>query len=279
MPQELHYRIPWRARGSHPGHHHGVHAGSGFTFRGHVSLLEAPDPRRFDLRASLRDPCEQLRVRSFTQATAVPVFILADLSASMGFSGITHKLALLAEFTAALGYAAYRVGDPFGFVGADTQLHPDFQQPLTLARRAADRLAMQLRDFTPTGRHARGLLAAPEFLGRRRALVFVVSDFHLPLPLVAELFAALSGHGLIPVQLRDSAEVEQLPAYGLAQVRDPESGRTRTLFLRPALTARIRAQAAAQQAALQRLCLRHGCRLLTLTDRFDPDAVTRYFYA
>lgn len=279
MPHELHYRVPWRARGSHPGPHRGAQAGSGFEFRGHVSLLEAPDPRRFDLRASLRDPFEQLRVRSFTQATAVPVFMLADLSASMGFTGVTSKLALLADLTAALGYAAYRAGDPFGFIGADTRLRPDFQQPLTLARSAADRLAARLRDFSPTGAHAQGLRAAPTLLGRRRALVFVVSDFHLPLPLVAQVFAALAGHALVPVQLADSAETETLPRYGLAQVRDPESGQMRLLFLRPALTARIRAQAAARLAALNRLCLDHGCRLLTLTDRFDADAVTRYFHA
>ena len=60
---ELHYKVPWRASGSYPGHHPSQQKGGGLQFRHHVPLLDAPDPRRFDVRASLRDPFEQVQVR------------------------------------------------------------------------------------------------------------------------------------------------------------------------------------------------------------------------
>ena len=52
---ELHYRLDAPALGHFPGHHRSPHGEGGFEFRGHAPLMDAPDPRRLDLHASLRD--------------------------------------------------------------------------------------------------------------------------------------------------------------------------------------------------------------------------------
>ena len=54
--RELHYQVSAPVLGHFPGHHRSTRGGSGFEFRGHAALLDAPDPRRLDFHASLRDP-------------------------------------------------------------------------------------------------------------------------------------------------------------------------------------------------------------------------------
>ncbi|TAN51142.1 MAG: hypothetical protein EPN21_07340 [Methylococcaceae bacterium] len=49
------YRVPWRYGGFRPGIHASRHAGSGQLFQRLAGLLDYPDPRRLDLRASLTD--------------------------------------------------------------------------------------------------------------------------------------------------------------------------------------------------------------------------------
>ena len=63
-----------------------------------VSLVENPDPRRLDIRASLRDPFEQWRVREFRQKAAIPVMAILDLSASMSFNGEEKNILSLKDF-------------------------------------------------------------------------------------------------------------------------------------------------------------------------------------
>ena len=54
-PQEFHYRLPYRVGGWRPGAHPGTRLGAGQEFVSYMSLYDRPDPRRLDLRASLRD--------------------------------------------------------------------------------------------------------------------------------------------------------------------------------------------------------------------------------
>ena len=82
MLKEFHYKIDWRSKSHLPGHHRSNQSGGGIEFRGNVPLLSSPDPRRLDIRSSLSDPFDQWFVRSFRQRSQVPVYVLADLSAS-----------------------------------------------------------------------------------------------------------------------------------------------------------------------------------------------------
>ena len=275
---EFHYRVPWRTRNSYPGHHRSTQRGAGIEFRQHTTLLNAPDPRRFDIRASLRDPFNQILVRLYTQTSSIPIYAVADLSASMDFTGQQRKLDVLADFIACLGYSAYRTGDLFSFVGFDSDVVPSFLQPLTRNKVAGPDLAQRLRHFTPTGQDSAGLLKATRLIKQQRSLVFLISDFHLPLSLLEQALSQLAYHTVIPVILWDRAEYERLPKFGFVRVIDYETQEQRSLLLRPSVRARIQQHWQQRRDQINVMLAKHGCRPLLLTDRFNPDDVTAYFF-
>ena len=275
---EIHYKVAWRATSNFPGHHQSLQKGGGLQFRNHVPLADAPDPRRFDIRASLRDPFEQIQVRVYQQPSAIPVFVIADLSASMGFVGAHAKVDVVADFVANLSYSAYRTGDRFGFVGCAERTIDEFVLPPTMNRASGMALAERLRAMRPRGRNSLGLLEAADLLGPRRALVFLLSDFHISETLLERLFNTLAYHDVVPVLLWDRREFADLPRFGLARVVDDETGHSRLLFMRPSLRRQIEQAFAERRARLDELCLRHGRPPLVVDLGFDADEVTHYFF-
>jgi uncharacterized protein (DUF58 family) len=277
--QEFHYRVAAPSRGSFPGHHRSKRGESGFEFRGHASLLDAPDPRRLDLHASLRDPFGNWIVRVYSQRKAVPVTLVADLSASMGFEGARRKLDVLADFTESLAWSAWRTGDSFGFIGCDTAVRSELLLAQTRSRAAGSLLAQRLRGLALDGRSAHGLQAAHRQLSRQRSLVFLVSDFHLPPPDIERLLASFAHHELVPVVLWDPLEFELTPTRGLAQVRDAESGQRRLVWWRPALREKWAAHHLECREALLHVFRAHRLRPLFVEGAFSADAVTKHFHS
>jgi uncharacterized protein (DUF58 family) len=276
--KEFRYALSWRASGRHPGQHPGLQSGGGFEFLGAAPFASQPDPRNLDVHAMVADPLQHLMVRRFRQRATLPVYLLADLSASMGFVGKTSKTALLAEFAAAVAWSASRSGDPFGCYACDHAILWDLSLALRQHNGMPAELRQRLEGLRPGAKNALGLLEAARLLGRQRALVFLVSDFHLPSSRIGELFHALIRHDVVPVVLWDSGEYEHLPRFGLAQLQDPETGQRRCLFLRPSLLQRIRGRFAERREELTAICTSHGRKPFFLVDAFDPDAMTRYFY-
>lgn len=278
MIREFHYRFSWRAGGHRPGAHRGLTAGPGHEFISHAPLLSARDPRRLDVRASLTDPLGQWKVRVFRQRAAVPVWLVADVSASMGYMGHRRKLDVLADFAASLGYSAWRTGDAFGCLACDAALRTELGFPATRQRGAGAELAQRLRSLRPEGKSAEGLLEAPRHVSRERALVFLVSDFHFPLEFTRKLAAGFRRHDLVPVVLWDPEEYRHLPAFGLVRLSDPETGAVRTLLMRRGLREGIARAFAARRAALDEIFRETGRPPLYMEHGFHPDRVTDYFH-
>ncbi len=275
---EIHYKVPWRASGSYPGHHSSQQKGGGLQFRNHVPLIDAPDPRRFDIRASLRDPFEQIQVRVYQQTSSIPIYVIADLSASMSFDGVNSKTDVLADFVACISYSAYRTGDTFGFIGCADKFSEPWILPPTLNRAAGNELADQLRTRSPKAINSEGLLTAAEQLGSCRALVFLVSDFHFSTSLLEQVLASLAYHDVVPVVLWDRQEFEDLPDFGIARVIDHETNQSRLLLLRPSLRKRIQQKFIKRREKLFELFRQYGRAPLLLLDGFKPDEVTHYFF-
>jgi uncharacterized protein (DUF58 family) len=271
------YEIGWPAPGRYPGHHRSGSAGAGYEFRGHAPLTSASDARRIDLRASLKDPFGQWIVRTFRQRSAIDLHIVADLSASMGVAGTHRKLDVLADLTAAAAYSAYRTGDAFGFIGADEKLHEELYVPPTRAPGAGIALRAKLRNLEPTGRSAQALARVAALLPRRRCIVFLVSDFHLPQALLEATLDGLASHQVVPVILRDPVEMTPPAGFGLITLRDPETGRERKLLLRPALRRKLTIAYRERAELLSRLFARRGTRPLHVIGPFRAEQVTRYF--
>jgi Mg-chelatase subunit ChlD len=277
LPAEFHYRARFPARSFVPGHHASRVRGGGLEVAALVPLERARDARRLDLRASLRDPFQGWWVREYHQRSSLHVLLLADVSASMAFTGRGDKRAAVLEFAQALRYSAARTGDAYGQVAFDAApLLPLLLRP-TRARHAAAAAVAALAAHAFTGPAATGLRAAAEQLPQQPSLVFLVSDFHFPVALLDATLALLPQHDVVPVWLRDPAEMEALPARGLVELSDAESGRTRTLWMRPALRQRWVARIHEHRQQVQACLARHQRMPLVMDERFDADRVTEYF--
>ncbi len=269
--EEFHYRIPWRTRSAHPGHHRSQTAGNGYEFRGHTTLVNHPDPRKLDIHATLHDPFGQYKVRQFSQTSMIPVFAIVDLSASMA---IGHKPQLLSRLAAAVAYSAYRTGDPFGFFGVSDWIV--LQYPLRSYKYLALELNHRLKQVSFQG-GSRGLHRLAPHLGAGRALVFLISDFYFPLAEAQAIFAHLQPHDVVPVVLWMQHEWHPPVRWGWARVYDPETGRHRPLWLRPSSKARLTAAFRNHREQLTGLCRRYGRPPFFVEDEFHPDRLTRYF--
>jgi uncharacterized protein (DUF58 family) len=252
------YRLAWRGAGVRIGAHRGKMEGTGGLFRDFDTLVRSPDPRRIDLRMSMRDPYGTLFVRRFEQKTAITVYALVDLSASMSFTGNIAKMQVVADLVAALAASTRRIGDSFGLIGADEHIVPQFFLPATRSRGGEEDMVMRLRAYVPRGHGAEGLIEAANYVAGRRKLVFVLSDFYMPLARVEALFEALSQHDVVPIVLKDRRELDDLPRYGLVSLVDLETGRRRLLAMRPSLREKWRHLAAEQMHALRALAARYG---------------------
>jgi uncharacterized protein (DUF58 family) len=239
--------------------------------------MSAPDARRIDLRASLKDPFGQWIVRTFRQRSSLDLHIIADLSASMGVTGTRCKLEVMADLTAAGAYSAYRTGDRFGFIGADERLREEFYLPPTRSPGAGTELSAKLRRLKPAGRSVAALPCAAALLPRRRCLVFLTSDFHLPHSLLEATLDALSAHEVVPVVLWDPVEFTPSARFGIGTVRDPETGCQRTLLVRPALRRKLGAAFRERARSLERLFARRSTRPLFIKGPFRSEEVTEYF--
>lgn len=276
---EIHYKIPWRAGSSFPGHHSTYQKGGGLQFQNHIPLIDAPDPRRFDIRTSLRDSFEQIQVRVYQQTSSIPVYVIADLSASMSFQGVNSKMDVMADFVASMSFSAYRTGDSFGFVGCADQDFDPWVLPPTLNQAAGLALADKLRCNQPKGKNSSGLLHAANKLGVRRGLIFLLSDFHFPLDLIDKIMVTMANHDVVPVMLWDQQESTQLPDFGLVSIKDAETQQRRMLLMRPSLKKQIQQQFLERHEKLMGLFGQYGRLPLLLENGFDSDEVTHYFFA
>ena len=271
QPSDVPYRLPWRSIGLRAGAHRGKQEGAGGFFHDFAPLLQRPDPRRIDLRVSARDPFEGLYVRRFEQKTAVSVYALVDVSASMGFRGNADKMRLAADLCAALCASARRAGDSFGLVGCNDGIAADLHFPAMRTRGTEAEMMGRLRRHVPGGRGTKGFLDAAALLSGKRKLVLVISDFYMESSAIEAVFAALSHHDIVPIALSDSLEVEQLPRWGLLSLTDLEIGRRRLVVMRPTLREAWLRRSERRRAELRAIAVRYGREPLEICDRIDWD--------
>jgi hypothetical protein len=167
--QEFHYRLPGRVSGQRPGSHPGSSIGAGQEFVTHMSLFDRPDPRRLDLRASLRAFNDAWLVRVNRQRAGAAVRALVDVSASMAFGGERPKLHVVADFVEALGLSAFRVGDAVGMMAFDDAERADLFMPARVSRGMGSVMGAALRELcdASSAEGARVMRGTPAMPGAR----------------------------------------------------------------------------------------------------------------
>ncbi|RZF27393.1 DUF58 domain-containing protein [Paraburkholderia sp. UYCP14C] len=297
---EFHYRLPMRAAGARPGSHPGSSFGSGQQFAMHGRLFDYPDPRRLDLRASLRAARDEWLVRVHLQRVAVPVIVIVDVSASMQFGTRKTKLEVAADFVEALGHSAFRVGDRLGMLAFDSGERDDLFMPARTGRGTGSLLASMLRECAgDTGglavdrhgdreaesqpeRHAshapvEGLRRCAIRLAGRQALVFVVSDFHWPLARLSPVLDMLVHACVVPMVVWDAAEITPPHHASLLAVNDAETGEERRVWLSRGVRERWHEGVARRRDELAAVFGARGIRPFYVEGAFDPEAMSRYF--
>jgi uncharacterized protein (DUF58 family) len=272
------YHVSWRSRGRHPGRHASTQRGMGMEFRGHTTLLSYPDPRRIDIRQTIRDPLEQVYVRLFNQKSATPVYVICDLSGSMNFGAKKRKIKLAAEISESIAQSASEHHDPFGFIGFDEKVREDWISATSFKSHHAITMAEALKDFHPAQVNCNGITEVYRYLPRERSLVFLISDFHMPNTLLEEALSNLLRHHIVPIVLWDSAEYKNLPEFGLVNVDDAETGEKRTLFLRKELREKIVQSFESRRNEIYELFMRFDMPPFYVEGEFDADALTEYFH-
>ena len=276
--REFHYRLPQRIGGWRPGSHRGSSLGAGQEFVSHMRLYDRPDPRRLDLRASLRNIQQEWLVRVNRQQASIPVHVVVDVSTSMSFGSRRSKLDVAAEFVEALGQSTFKVGDALGMLAFDSRERTDLFVPAMVSRGMGETMAALLRSTSGAAGDASGLVDAIQHLAGRKGLVFLVSDFHWPLAGLNIALDSLSQSFVVPIVIWDSAEIRPPAHDGLAQLRDMESGAQRTLWMRARMRERWVEAAAARRMELDQLFATRAMRAFYVTDRFDSEAMSQYFF-
>ena len=277
-PAEFHYRLPRRFGGWRPGSHPGLSLGAGQEFVSHASLHDRPDPRRLDLRASLRHLGGDWLVRVHRQRTSIPVHAVVDVSASMHFGSPRTKLLVAADFIEALGQSAFRAGDAVGMLAFDAQERTDLFVPAVRSRGAADLMASALASCTGAAGAIAGLEQATLRLAGRSGLVFLVSDFHWPLEGLASVLDSLAKAYVVPMVVWDPAEVQPPAGNGIMILHDSESGAERTFWLRPSLRERWRSSVERRRAELDAVFGDRAIRPFYVCGRFEGEALSQYFF-
>jgi uncharacterized protein (DUF58 family) len=272
------YRINWRSRSAHLGPHRGLNAGMGLEFRASVPLEDYPDARRIDISQTIRDLAEQVHVRVYNQKNPACIYAVCDLSGSMRFRGRSSKMAMAAEIASSIAYSAYQASDRFAFLGFDQTVRNDWMVlPGSNMYEALQRMS-GLAAYQPAHASSEGLLDVERHLGRARSLVFLISDFHLPLAQLEQALNMLSRHHVVPLVLWDSGEYSKLPRFGLGTIVDPETGEQRTLFFRRALRRKFEAFFQARREQLKALFMRYEMPPFFVEDKFDANALSAYFH-
>ncbi|WP_374341808.1 DUF58 domain-containing protein [Methyloversatilis sp.] len=278
VQRDFHYRMPLRVSGQRPGAHRSSSTGSGQEFIAHQTLFDRPDPRRLDLRASIRDPEGRWLVRVNRQRAGIPVYLVADVSASMAFGSGDSKLERLAQFALSLGDSVFRTGDALGMLAYDGSERTDLMLAPMHSRGAGPMMSDSLSRARADQPSTAGILEACARIAGRQALVFLASDFHAPLQQTSAALDLLSHAHVVPMVVWDEVEAHAPEGDGLLALRDVETGGRRGLWLRPQIRRRWADAFAQRRDALDALFSSRGVRPFYMTGRFDADAMSRYFF-
>ena len=284
---EFHYRVPGRAGGYRPGAHRGTAVGPGLDFAGYSRLFDVPDPRRLDLRASLRSARGDWLVRSNRQRAAMSLYAIVDQSTSMSFGARTAKGQVAADFVESMGRSAFCMGDAAGLVtfahGRSARAHWPARYGRGTGQHLADLLRGQaISDEGAAPRqseidHVAALSEAISLLPMINAVLFIVSDYHWPLTGLAPVLNRLTLATVVPIVVWDPAEIEPPAHNGLLTVRDAESGRYRPIWVNDRLREQWRAGVASQREAIAQTFVPRGLVPHYVCGRFKAEALTRYF--
>ena len=203
------------------GEYHSVFKGRGINFAEVREYDYGDDIRTIDWNVTARTGTPHVKI--FEEERELTVMLLVDVSASGDF-GTRERMKgdLAVEVCSLLAFSAIKNNDKVGLIIFSDRVEKFV--PPRKGRRHVLRVLREMLYHEPEGR-ATHLGAALEYLSRvirRRAVVFVVSDF-VSKPFEKALGVAGRRHDVVALRVRDRRESE-LPPIGLVELEDAETG-------------------------------------------------------
>lgn len=258
------------------GDYRSIFRGHGMEFSELRPYTEGDDPRLIDWNVFARTRSPFVKV--FSEERELLVLLMVDLSGSLRFGSLNlTKAERTAEVAAVLALAAAGSNDRVGMLTFSDRVH-EYHPPVK-GRRHALALVRRILELPDSQTHA-DLDTALAFSGRllkRRALIFIISDFRFPSG--SRLLAAAVGrHDVVGVHIFDPREL-LLPSIGLVRFRDPESGVERVVDTSSASwKKRFAEEVRAEQEAREELCRRTGLDLVSISTSDDLILPLRRFF-
>lgn len=211
------------------GSYASVFKGRGMDFDRVRNYVPGDDVRVIDWNVTARtgDPF----IKIFTEERELTILLMIDVSASSDFgSGSASKRELQTEIAGVLAASAIRNRDKVGLVLFSDEV--ELYIPPVKGRTNILRVIREALFFQPEHRGT-DLVGALDFVNRvlrRRAVVFLISDFRLTRAdgakqLRSKLSVTGRHHDVIAVSVNDPLEGE-LPDVGILCVEDAETGDT-----------------------------------------------------
>jgi len=204
------------------GEYHSVFKGRGMEFEEVRQYAPGDEVRLIDWNVTARTG--RPFVKRYVEERELTLFFLVDMSASGAFGSVAKtKNEIAAEICALLAFSAIKNNDKVGLVIFTDRIElfiPPNKGPSHVLRIIRDLLC-----FEPT--HAGTDVArALEYLGRmkhKRAVAFLISDFQTG-DYEKQMRVVARRHDLIAISVTDPRETH-MPAMGLVELRDAETGR------------------------------------------------------
>ena len=205
------------------GDYHSTFKGQGVEFDEVRPYLIGDDVRTIDWNVTARTG--EPYIKRFSEERELTVLFLVDISGSQSYGSVARsKAELAAEVTALLAMTAIRNQDKIGLV-----LFSDKIEKYIPPRKGRDSVMRLVREVLAAEDNAEGRTDITEVLKflnsvqKRRAVVFLVSDFINGGDYEKILRATARHHDVISIKISDPAE-ENLPDVGLVEIEDPETG-------------------------------------------------------
>jgi uncharacterized protein (DUF58 family) len=258
------------------GEYHSVFKGTGIAFEEVREYQPGDDIRSIDWNVTAR--MGHPFVKRYIEERELTVMLCVDCSGSQQFGSRRQlKREVAAELSAVLAFSAVSNNDRVGLVQFTDRVE-QFIPPRKGARHVL-RLIRDVLFFQPA--HKRTCLREGlDYLNRvlrRRVIVFLMSDF---LDEGFERVYKRTGrkHDLITVRITDPRE-EEMPAVGLVQLEDAETGQRLILDTGSRkVREHVAAEARRRRDAIRQLSRAAGSDLIEVsTDGGHLDALVRFF--
>jgi hypothetical protein len=276
---EFEYRFSHPVTGYTPGAHRSKSIGTGDLFAAYADLLDHPELRNLDVRASVRESLGQTpykwRVRRYQQRSEITLTVLGDVSGSVLSSDGQQRLAGLMQLVA---QSAVSLGDRFAFAGFDAAFRKELTIMPTKQRGFAQDFSSKLAALAPSqAAGVGGMMDAVSMLPQRPGIVFWVSDFCFDVAETERALRLLSHHMVVPIVWQNPAAIDVPSHAGWTEVVDSETGERRSLWMRQKFKARWQQSMDDHFIALEGCFSRYRLKPLFIDGELSGEQLTEYF--